>query len=117
MGATVVIILVFLGASLFLLIWPLQWAARTVKTERQGMGWCLLALVGAHLLNALGLALPVYGSLIAFLLSALAFAGILGTTFLRGIGVALLYTLFSVLLLWFLLGVAGLSLVVLLGWP
>lgn len=52
--------------------------------------------------------MPVIGTLVAFLLSAMAFAGILGTGFLRGVGIALLYIIFLALLI-FLLSALGIG--------
>ena len=85
--------------AILLALWPVQWAARAVGARRSSLFWCGLALLGASLLHGLGLLAPVAGSLAAFLLSAAGFAAILGTDYLRGIGIAVLYTIFSLLLL------------------
>ena len=85
--------------SVFVLVFPVKLAARAMGAKRSGAGWCLLALVGASLMQVLGLAVPVYGTIVAFLLSCAAFAAILGTSFLRGIGIAILHMIFTVLLL------------------
>ena len=111
-------LLILIGAallSLFVVVWPVQWAAKAMGARRTGFGWCLLALLCASLLQGLGSSVPVAGNLVALLLAALAFAGILETTYLRGVGIALLHLVFAVLLilgiaLVFGIGVAGLSL-------
>ena len=74
--------------AILLALWPVQWAARAVGARRSSLFWCGLALLGASLLHGLGLLAPVAGSLAAFLLSAAGFAAILGTDYLRGIGIA-----------------------------
>jgi len=93
------ILILALVLSLFIMVWPVQWAARAMGAKRSGFGWCLLALVCANLLQGLGSTVPVAGNLVAFLLEALAFAGLLETTYLRGVGIALLHILFLVVLL------------------
>lgn len=95
---------------LCLVVWPVQWAARLVNARQSGFGRCLLALVAATILHALGLLAPIAGSLVAFLLSAAGFAAILGTGYLRGIGIAVLYMIFSALILLVLSLVFGVSL-------
>lgn len=85
--------------SLFVLVWPVQWAAKAMGADRTGFGWCLLALIGSTILQAFGTAVPVAGNIVALLLAALAFAGILQTTYLRGIGIALLHLIFTVVLI------------------
>ncbi len=89
-------------AALFILwvvVLPLRWAARAMNARHSGFGWCLLAMICASILQAIGSAVFMGGgNLLAFLCSALAFAAILGTDFLRGIGLALLHILFTALL-------------------
>jgi hypothetical protein len=101
MGQGFVGLLILVAALLvlaFLLTLPLRLAASAMGASRNGIGWCLLALIAASFLEAMGLALPAGGPIIAFLLSAAAFAGVLGTTFLKGIGIAALHMVFIVLL-------------------
>lgn len=97
-------------AALLLIVLPLQWAARVMAARRTGFGWCFLALIGATILHSLGLMAPVAGTIVAFLLSALGFASLLGTDYLRGIGIALLYLIFSVGLVFVLSALFGISL-------
>ena len=95
-------LLILVGAvvlSLFIVVWPVQWAAKAMGARRTGFGWCLLSLIAALILQGLGSTVPVAGNLVALLLAALAFAGILETNYLRGIGIALLHLIFTVLLL------------------
>jgi hypothetical protein len=109
--AFLVVLLVILVLTA-ILIWPLQWAARAMGAKRSGAIWCLLALLGANILQGLlGMVLPVAGNLVAFLLSAVAFAAILQTTFLRGIGIALLHLIFSVIIVLVLSAVFGMTLI------
>ena len=67
--------------------------------KRHGVGWCLLALAGASVMQTLGLSVPVYGTIVAFWLSSAAFAAILDTRFLGGMGILALHLVFSALLL------------------
>jgi hypothetical protein len=101
-----------LFVSLFIIVLPVQWAARAMGAKRSGFWWCLTALVGASILHGLGLALggPAFGSVAAFFLAALGFAAILDTGYVQGIGIALLHIIFSVLILLLLFAVFGLSL-------
>ena len=99
--------LLVLLVLLIIIVAPLKWAAAAMGARRTGFWWCLLALIGSSILHTLGLAAPVFGSLVAFLLSALAFAAILGTGFLRGVGIALLYMIFFAILI-FVLSLFGL---------
>lgn len=92
------------------LILPLKLAAAAMGARRTGALWCLLALLGANILQALGLTVPVIGSLVAFLLSALAFAAILDTSFMRGIGIAVLHLVFSVAVTLMIAGMLGIGL-------
>ena len=100
-------ILIAIGA-LVVIILPLKIAAAALGAKRTGFFWCLLALIGASILHGLGMLVPVIGTLVAFLLSAMAFAGILGTGSLRGVGIALLYIMFLIALV-FLLSALGIG--------
>ncbi len=102
---------VTLGA--LLLVLPLQMAAGAMGARRRGVVSCLLALVAAGVAQAVGLSVPGYGTLAAFLLASAVFAAVLGTSFLRGIGVAVLHLVFSAGLLFLLLALAGLATLVL----
>ncbi len=85
-GAAAVIVLV----AVALIIWPVQIAAKLVGARHSGLLRCLLALIVSNVLHGIGLTVPVAGSLVAFLLSAVAFAVLLGTGFLRAIVLAVL---------------------------
>ncbi|RJO65096.1 MAG: hypothetical protein C4523_16960 [Myxococcales bacterium] len=89
-------ILFLVGIAVVLL--PVKLAAAAVGARRTGFLWCLVALVVASILHALGLGFPVAGSIVAFLLAAWGFAWILGTGFLGGIGIAILHVVFTALI-------------------
>ncbi len=91
----ILILLLAAAVVIITLLIPLKLAAAAMGAERTGLIACLLALVGASLVHGIGLSVPVYGTVVAFLLSALAFAAILGTGFIRGIGIAVLFMIFS----------------------
>ena len=105
--------ILFLAAVLliavFILVLPLQLAAQAMGARRSGMGSCLRALIGASFMHMLGLSVSPYGPVVAFLLSSAAFAVILGTGFLRGIGIAILHAVFSFLLLFLAALVLGIG--------
>ena len=94
----VFLIILILFAAMALVILPLEWAAKAVGAKRTTWGWCLLALMSASIMQLIGWSVPVAGNVVAFLLSALAFAAILDTTYLRGVAVALLHIIFLAIL-------------------
>ena len=104
------LIILFFILVLFLVVWPVQWAARMMKARNTGFWMCLLALVAATVLHGLGLLAPAAGLIVACLLSAAGFAAILGTDYLRGIGIAILHFIFSAMILALLSLVFGISL-------
>jgi len=106
---TIVATILIIVISLIVMVLPVQWAARAMGARRTGFGRCLLALLGASILHSLGLMLPVAGTLGAFFLAALGFAAILNVSYMRGIGVALLHFIFSVIILMALAAVFGVS--------
>jgi len=107
------IVAVLIG--LYIIALPVKMAAAAMGAKRTGVLWCLLALIGSSILHAIGLAIPCIGSIAAFLLSAVAFAAILGTGFLKGIGIEILVVVFSTILVLILTLVLGVSLAELLS--
>ncbi len=96
--------------ALFLIALPVKLAAAAMGAKRTGFVWCLISLVVASILQSIGLAVPVIGAIVAFLLSCLGFSVILQTTFVRGIGIAVLHMIFSVIIVVVLTVVFGVSL-------
>ena len=94
----VVITIVAVLVGLWLIALPVKMAAAAMGAERTGVFWCLLALIGSGIMHGLGTLVPCIGSIVAFLLSAVAFAAILGTGFLRGIAIEILVVIFSAIL-------------------
>jgi hypothetical protein len=84
--------------ALYITALPVKIAASAMGAKRTGMFSCLLALVVASFLHGVGLSAHVAGSLVALLLSAVGFAWILGTTFWRGVGIAILYSIIAAIL-------------------
>ncbi len=103
----IVLLVVALVAGVLVMVLPVKWAARAVKAERHGAFWCLLAIVATSILHGLGTTVPVFGSVVAFLLSAIGFAAILGTNFVRGVGIAILHVIFTAILISVLLLIFG----------
>lgn len=85
--------------GLYIIALPVKFAGAAMGAQRTGVVWCLLALTGSSIMHALGLAVPCIGSIVAFVLSAIAFAVIMGTDILRGIGIEILVIIFSAILL------------------
>lgn len=111
-GSGAVIFLAILGilVGLYLIALPVKLAAAVMGAERTGTFSCLFALIIASVLHGFGLTVPVIGTIIAFFLSALGFAVVLGTDFFRGIGIAVLHIVFSAVLVIILLTLFGASL-------
>jgi hypothetical protein len=101
----ILLVLVIIGFVLMVL--PLKMAAKAVGAENTGMFACFLALIVASILQAIGSLVPVFGNLVAFLLGAAGFAGILKTSFVRGIAMAVLHMLFSILIVVLIVAVMG----------
>lgn len=104
--------MVMLGVAilvgLFLIVFPVQLAAKAMGAGRTDFLSCLGALILASILQSIGSILPIFGNLIAFILSAWAFSAILETSFWRGMGIAVLHVIFGTILM-ILLTVIGLS--------
>ncbi len=103
---TALVVLVLVVIATVLIALPVKLAAGAMHARRTGFLWCLLAVAGSHILHGIGLTVPGIGTLVAFFLSALAFAVILGTDYLRGIGIELLAIVFSVILIAVFVGLA-----------
>ena len=105
------LVLIFsLFIVVLVMLLPVKMAAAAMSAKRTGFIWCFLALLGASFVEGLGLSVPVYGTLVSFLLSAAVFAGFLGTDYLRGIGIAILHILFSILILFIFAALCGIGL-------
>jgi hypothetical protein len=102
----IVALFVIILITLLIVVLPVQWAARLMGAKRTSFGMCFLALIGASILHGLGLLVPVAGSIVAFLLSALGYAGILETKYLQGVGIALLSLIFGAVIIGVLVGIA-----------
>lgn len=101
--------------ALLVFVKPVQWAAAMMGAERTGFLRCLLSLIAASILQTLGLTVPVYGNLVAFLLASAGFSAILSTTFLRGIGIAVLHAILAAILFFVLTLVFGATALARLG--
>jgi len=99
--------LLAIAAILAFLILPVKLAATYVRAKNTGAFMCLVALIFASIIQK-GVAVtfplililhPVIDSLAALLLSAFAYKIVLGTTYLKGIAVALIQIILTLLLL------------------
>jgi len=65
METILIIIVALVGLSLIAL--PVKMAAAAMDAKRTGTFWCLIALAGASILHGLGLTVPIFGTIIAFI--------------------------------------------------
>ncbi len=105
----ILIFLVILFVVLGIIAFPIKLAAAAMGAQNTGTGSCLLALIIAGFLHSVGLAVPCAGSIVAFILSTLGFAWILGTNFWRAIGIQVLSIIFASILILILTAVFGVS--------
>lgn len=97
-GITLAAVAVIVAVSVALTIWPVRLAAQAVGARTPGWLRCTVALVVANVLHGVGLAAPVLGALVAFLLSAVAFAVLLGTGYGRALVIAVLQMVLTYLI-------------------
>lgn len=101
---------------LVILIWPVKLAAEYVKAKNTGVLMCVAALIFAAaiqkavaiLLPQLSFRYPALNPLVSILLSAISYMLILGTSYGKGIVIAILQIILTVLLI-FIFGLLGLS--------
>ncbi len=95
---------------LYITALPVKIAASAMGAKRTGMFSCLFALVVANFLHGVGLSAPVAGTIVALLLSGVGFTWILGTTFWRGVGIAILHGIITAILVAISVALFGVSL-------
>lgn len=88
-------ILLTLAIALVLAVLPVKWAAMAVGAGRTGFWHSLLALLCASALYLLGSQLQHAGPVLAFLLAAAGFAGVLETSYPKGLAIAVLHGVFG----------------------
>ena len=95
---SLIVVIGIVLVALYIIALPVKLAGMVVGARRTGVFWCLLALILASVMHSIGLVVPCIGSIVAFLLSAVAFAVIMGTGFLGGIVIAVLHVVIAVAL-------------------
>jgi hypothetical protein len=109
-------LLLLIGAIILVVIvalLPVKIAASVVGARNRGFGACFLAVIVALLINGIFGHLFRYGFFIGALVTGLAYMWVLGTTYWRGVGIALLQTVIT----WLIgLLLAALGLVALAPW-
>jgi len=108
--------LITITIILAILILPIKFAASYVGAKNTGVFMCLLALIFAAIIQKgvtisfplISIQHPIFDSIGALFLSAFAYMLVLGTTYLKGIAIALIQILFTVLLV-FIIGLLGLG--------
>ncbi|MEJ2361999.1 MAG: hypothetical protein P8Z75_11315 [Gammaproteobacteria bacterium] len=101
---------------LVILIWPIKFAADYVKAKNTGILMCVVALIFAAaiqkavaiLLPQLSFNYPGLNPLVSILLSAFAYMLVLGTSYGKGIVIAVLQVILTVALI-FVFGLLGLG--------
>ena len=102
MAEATVTTLVILFVILVLSVLPIMVGAAMVGAKRRGILWSLLAMIASGILHALGLTVPVFGNIVAFVLAGIGFAWILETTVIRGMIIHLIQLVF-----WAVLGIVA----------
>ncbi|MDA0323009.1 MAG: hypothetical protein O2923_09890 [Verrucomicrobia bacterium] len=108
-GFVLLLVSIFLGLVIIAL--PVRWAAGVVGARHRGYGRCLLALIVTTFLAALGMQIQIAGPLVALLLSAAGYAGVLGTSYPRGIAIAVLHFIFAFLIFFAVATIFGIGIV------
>ena len=88
--------LLALVVALLIIVVPVMIGARIVGARRTGFGICLLALLVSYLIVGFALRLFHGGGLVAVLAAALGYMLILDTTYLRGLAIALIQNVLTV---------------------
>ncbi len=100
-GSAILIALIF-GALLlafFITLLPVKMAAAMLRAKRTSFAACAVALFLTMVVQVIGLAVPGYGSLVAFFLNGFAYSIALGTGYLRGLAISLLHAFLTGLML------------------
>ena len=101
MKAQTAVFILYLVVALISVL-PVKLAAGWVGAERDGWIISFLTLVPTAIINAIAGPLFNYGFIVALFVSALGYMLVLGTTYLRGVVVAIAQAVFSVILLFVL---------------
>ena len=82
----------FIGLILIslVIVLPVHLAGKMVNAKRTGFGWCLLAIILACLFQSITQSIFFLGFLFTPFVTALAYAIVMQTTYLKGIGIAIL---------------------------
>ena len=106
--------LIVIAVILAILILPIKIAANYVNARHTGAFMCLFALIFAAIIQKgvtvifplLEILHPIIDSIAALLLSAFAYMLVLGTTYVKGIVIALLQIILSIMLM-FIISLMG----------
>jgi len=82
----------------FIIILPVHLAGKMVDAERIGFGWCLLSIMLAAIFQSISHSLFIYGFLFSPLVTALAYALVMKTTYLKGIAIAILQFVLTIMI-------------------
>jgi hypothetical protein len=87
---TLLAIGLFLVFLFVVILLPVKLAAGWAGAERTGFGSCFIAVVLALVINALAGSVIKYGAFVSIFVTAIAYMLVLGTTYLRGVLIAVL---------------------------
>ena len=79
-------------------ILPIHLAGKMVDAKRTSFGWCLLAIILAAVFQFIGQSVSFYGFLLSPLIAALAYSIVMKTTYLKGIGIAVLQFVLTIVI-------------------
>lgn len=80
-----------IGLLLLVLLVPIKVAGNYLGADRTGFGWCFLAIIVGLAFMKAGENYIQYGEIWSIFLSAAGFSIVMGTTYLKGLAIALFH--------------------------
>jgi len=80
------------------IILPIHLAGRMVDAKRIGFVWCFLAILLSALFQFIGQSISIYGYILSPFLAALAYSIVMKTTYLKGIGIAIIQFVLTIVI-------------------
>jgi len=83
---------------ILIIILPVHLAGKMVDAKRTGFAWCLLAILLASLFQFIGRSVSIYGYILSPFIGALAYSIAMKTTYLKGIAIAILQFVLTIII-------------------
>ena len=83
---------------ILIIILPVHLAGKMVDAKRIGFGWCLLAIFLAAIFQFISHTFFLYGFFVTPFVTALAYALVMQTTYLKGIAIAILQFFLTIII-------------------